>query len=72
MLTRVVSNERVLTAGTLLMEIGELEDLEVEVEVLTEDAVKVKVGQPVDIFGLSIGTTPARGTVARILSRGFH
>ena len=70
-LTRAVSNERVLTAGTLLMEIGRLEDLEVEVEVLTEDAVQVKVGQAVDVLGPSIGTTPARGTVARIYPEGF-
>ena len=60
-LRREVSNERVLPAGTLLLEIGRIEDLEVEVEVLTQDAVQVRPGQPVDISGPAIGTEPARG-----------
>lgn len=70
-LARGVSNERVLPAGTLLLEIGRLEDLEIEVEVLTQDAVQLRVGQAVDIFGPAIGTEPARGSVARIFPEGF-
>ncbi len=70
-LRRWVSNERVLPAGTLLLDIGRLKDLEVEVEVLTEDSVALRVGEPVDIFGPAIGREPAKGTIARIYPEGF-
>jgi HlyD family secretion protein len=70
-LARHVSNERVLAAGAALLEVGTLADLEVEVEVLTQDAANISIGDPVDIFGAAIGAEPIQGRVARIDPRGF-
>jgi HlyD family secretion protein len=70
-LDRLVSNERYLAAGTTLLEIGRLEDMEVEADVLSLDVVAAKVGDPVEIYGPAIGRIPARGTVARVFPAGF-
>lgn len=70
-LDRLVSNERYLTAGQTLLEIGRPEDLEVEADVLSLDVVAAKVGDRVAIYGPAIGRTPARGTVARVYPAGF-
>ncbi|MCK4871193.1 MAG: HlyD family efflux transporter periplasmic adaptor subunit [Phycisphaerales bacterium] len=68
---RHVSNERVLPVGAALLEIGRLEDLQVEVEVLTQDAANISVGDRVDIFGPAIGVNPVGGEVIRIDPQGF-
>ncbi|HID76655.1 MAG TPA: HlyD family efflux transporter periplasmic adaptor subunit, partial [Planctomycetaceae bacterium] len=70
-LRRHVTNERFLPAGTPLLEIGRLEDLEVEADVLSLDVVDVRPGDPVEIYGPTIGTTPAQGSVSRIEPAGF-
>jgi HlyD family secretion protein len=70
-LERFVTNERHLAAGTSLLELGRLEDLEIEADVLTLDAVDVKVGDPVEIFGPAVGRPPAKGVVTRIYPAGF-
>jgi HlyD family secretion protein len=70
-LTRAVVNERVLGAGTLLLEIGRLEGLQVEVDVLTQDAAQIEPGQPADILGAAIGPEPAEGLVRRVHPEGF-
>jgi len=71
-LSRRVSNERVLPAGEVLLEIGRLEELEVEAEILTQDAVQLEVGAPVDIEGAAVGDSPIRGQVSRIYPQGFR
>ena len=70
-LSRETSNERYLTAGTVLLEIGRLEDLQVEAEILSQDVVRVKPGDPVTIYGPAIGEPAARGRVARVYPAGF-
>ena len=78
-LERLVTNERFLPAGEILMEIGQLEDMEVEVDVLSLDAVNVKIGNRVELHGPAVGTRldtdqesrPIRGTVKRIFPAGF-
>jgi HlyD family secretion protein len=78
-LDRPVTNERYLPAGQTLMEIGRLEEMEVEVDVLSLDAVNVKVNNPVEIHGPVVGTRsdadrgsrPVHGTVKRIFPAGF-
>ena len=71
MLERAISDERQVTAGTVLLKIGRLDDLEVEADILSQDVVNVKDGDPVEITGPAIGPTPARGTVKRIYPAGF-
>jgi len=70
-LRRQVKNEAYLSAGTLLLEIGVMADLQVTADVLSQDVVTVRPGNPVDIYGPSIGTTPIRGAVWRIKPAGF-
>jgi HlyD family secretion protein len=70
-LHRFLSNEQFVAAGTSLLEIGRLEDLEVEAEVLTLDIVAAKVGDAVEVYGPAIGQPPAQGKVARIFPAGF-
>ncbi len=70
-LDKKVSNERVLPSGEILLEIGRPEDLEVEAEILAQDAVMIKTDFPVDIEGVAIGTEPVPGKVTRIYPRGF-
>ena len=70
-LERPISDERQVAAGTILLKIGRLEDLEVEADILSQDVVNVKDGDAVEITGPAIGNTPARGTVKRIYPAGF-
>jgi HlyD family secretion protein len=70
-LERAISNEGPLATGTLLMRIGRWEDLELEADVLSQEVVQVKVGDPVEVFGPAIGPKPAKATVSRIYPAGF-
>jgi HlyD family secretion protein len=82
-LERAVTDEQYLAAGTLLIRLGELEKLEVEVDVLSQDVVNVrervtdasgKITQPgnrVELIGPAIGPTPVIGEVVRIYPAGF-
>jgi len=70
-LSKEVSNERVLSAGTLLLEIGDLNLLQVEAEVLTQDVARIHEGDPVDIEGEALGAEPVKGHVTQIYPQGF-
>ncbi len=70
-LARHVSNERHVEGGKVLLEIGRLEDLEVEVEVLSSDVVSVSEMNSVEIYGPAIGKPVARGVVEKIYPTGF-
>lgn len=70
-LKRFTTNERHLPAGTALLELGRLEELEVEADVLTLDVVNVKIKDQVEIFGPAIGQPPAEAAVTRIYPAGF-
>ncbi len=70
-LNRYVTDERFLGAGEPLLEIGRLEDLEIEVDLLSVDVVSAKVGDPVEIYGPAVGAVPAKGRVAKVYPAGF-
>jgi len=70
-LKRSISNERFLSAGQTLLEVGRLEDIEIEADVLSLDVVDAEVGDAVEIYGPAIGLPRARGTVARKFPAGF-
>ncbi|NCC50892.1 MAG: efflux RND transporter periplasmic adaptor subunit [Spartobacteria bacterium] len=70
-LKRYVWNERVMQPGEALLDIGNLNDLEVTADILSEEVVAVKKGQQVEIYGETIGATPIRGTVTRVKPQGF-
>ena len=63
-LERAVSNERQVSAGTVLVRIGRWEDLEIEADVLSQDVVRVKPGQTVEVHGAAIGQQPATAIVS--------
>ncbi len=70
-LERHVSNQRVLPAGEVLLEIGRMEQLEVEAEILSEDAVVMRDGFSVEIVGPAIGSRSVQGLIKRIEPQGF-
>ncbi|MDG2380377.1 MAG: efflux RND transporter periplasmic adaptor subunit [Pirellulaceae bacterium] len=70
-LNREVSNERVLQAGAVLLEIGNLNNLELLAEVLTQDAVRIQNDDAVDIQGAALGKETIGGHVSRIFPQGF-
>ncbi len=70
-LERAVTNERQLAAGTVLLRIGQWKDLEIEADVLSQDVVRVKPGQRVEVHGAAIGVEPAYAEVKRIYPAGF-
>jgi len=68
-LERYQQGDAMLPAGTKVLLLGNLEELEVEIDVLTQDALKLAPGAPVE---LSAGAAlAARGTVKRIEPAGF-
>ena len=73
-LERAVRDEQYLPAGTLLLRIGRLEDLEVETDVLSEDVGRIHVGDAAEIYGPALGGAAGSGiagTVARVYPAGF-
>lgn len=70
-LERMMSDERQVASGTVLMKIGRLEELQVEADILSQDVVDVKAGDDVEITGPAIGPTAAHGTVERVYPAGF-
>jgi HlyD family secretion protein len=70
-LERFETNERQVAAGTVLLSVGRLDDLQVEAEILSQDVVKVKPGQAADIYGPAIGPKPAHGVAEQIYPAGF-
>ncbi len=70
-LRRLVSTEGFQPAGALLLEIGRLEDLEIETEVLTVEAVRIRPGQPALVYGPAVGDEPARAVVRYVEPAAF-
>lgn len=70
-LERLETNERRLAPGTVLLKIGAVDKLEVEADILSQDVVRVKPGQGVEIYGPAVGAQPARGIVDAIYPAGF-
>jgi HlyD family secretion protein len=70
-LDRLESNERQITAGTVLLKIGALDQLEVEADILSQDVVNVKPGDKVEVYGTAIGPKPAEAVVDKIYPAGF-
>ena len=69
-LARHEESERVLTAGTTLLEIGSLDDLEVRIEMLTDEAGLVREGDRVEI-DWAPRRSPIEGVVTRVEPQAF-
>lgn len=75
-LERAVISEQWLSAGTKLLKIGALEDLEIEADLLTRDAVRLNLTESanpirVEIYGAVVGDSPLQGTVQQVFPEGF-
>jgi HlyD family secretion protein len=64
-------NEQFVQAGTQLLEIGDLRQLEVEADFLSEDAAHMRVGMPAEIFGRALGDRVIPGKIKRIYPSAF-
>lgn len=69
-LTRAQQSEADVPAGTPLLELGALDDLEIVADFLSTDAVKMSLGQPalIEQWG---GDRPLNGRVTRVEPAGF-
>ncbi len=68
---KYVEDERVLTAGSPLLKIGDLASIEIECDVLSEEVGRVQVGNAVEISGKALQGRTISGRVARIYPTGF-
>lgn len=70
-LARHEASERVLPAGTVLLEIGEVDRIEIESDLLSQDAVRVRPGMSVELYGPAVGEMLVMTAVRLIEPRGF-
>ncbi len=73
-LERPVRNEKLMQGGTTLMTIGQLSELEVEADILSQDVTRVEPGDRVEIYGAAVGhdlNEGVAGTVSRVFPSGF-
>lgn len=68
---KLVETEGILQAGTPLLILGDLSDIEIESDVLSEEVVKMCVGQPVEVSGKALGEVTTKGSISRIHPVGF-
>lgn len=66
----VDKSERTVKMGAVLMEVGDIEQIEVEVDVLSTLAVQLQQGMPVEILRWG-GDQTLQGTIKRIEPSGF-
>lgn len=70
-LKRHVWNEKMVTAGQPLLEVGDLSELEVTADILTEEAVHIHTGDKVVIYGSSLGENSLPGTIRLVEPKAF-
>lgn len=73
-LARLETDEQFVQAGTTLLRIGDLAQLEAEADILSQDVTRIHVGDEVEIYGPSVGGNVGngvKGKVARIYPAGF-
>jgi HlyD family secretion protein len=65
-LDRPVFNEQYLRAGTVLLTIARLQDMEVESDVLTQEAAGIHVDDPTEVYGPAIGAPVGQGVRGKV------
>ncbi len=70
-LKRYLWNEQVMQPGDRLVDIGNLNDLQITADILTEEAIAIQPDDTVEISGEVIGETPVKGRVIRIHPQAF-
>lgn len=75
LLKRTVVSPQALPAGAELAEVGSIQDLRVEADLLSEDAVELRIGQPAEIYGPAVGREAGKGlpgTIELVEPEGFE
>ena len=70
-LEKFEEDQRVLLAGSPLLKIGDLESIEIECDILSEEVSRVRVGNMVLISGKALQGRTLEGKVTRIYPSGF-
>jgi HlyD family secretion protein len=70
-LEKNTEDEQVLVAGTPLLKIGDMETIEIESDILSEEVGRLRPGQRVEISGKALEGRTIAGTVKRIYPGGF-
>ena len=70
-LEKMVENKRVLQPGAPILRIGDLASIEIESDVLSEEIVRVQVGDAVEIAGKAVQDASVTGKVTRIYPSAF-
>jgi len=73
-LKREIQNEQQLSAGTELLQIGQLDELEIEADILSQDVVRIRTGDSVEIYGPALLAKlgqGVQGVVHQIHPAGF-
>lgn len=70
-LEKFIEDEQILTAGTPLLKIGDLDTMEIEADILSEEVGRVRVGQRVEVTGKALDERVIEGRVKRIYPAGF-
>jgi len=71
-LHRHQTRRQFLAAGTPLLTVGNLADLEVTADILTQRATRITPQDPVEIFGDAVPGGPVAGRVLRVYPAGFQ
>ncbi len=71
LLEKFIEDERILPAGTPVAQIGDLSSIEIEADILSEEVVRIKQGDPVEIFGKALQGRTQTGNVKRVYPSGF-
>jgi len=70
-LEKYIKDEQVLQAGTALLKIGDMNTIEIESDILSEEVGRIRPGQRVEISGKALGEQTVEGQVKRIYPGGF-
>lgn len=70
-LEKYVDSERTLAPGMPLLKLGDLADIEIESDILSEEVVRVREGMPVEILGKALAGKTLLGKVKRIYPSAF-
>ncbi|MBI2422191.1 MAG: efflux RND transporter periplasmic adaptor subunit [Candidatus Hydrogenedentes bacterium] len=71
-LEKYMETQRVLIAGTPLLKMGDLNSMDIECDVLSEEVTRITVGDPVDIYGKALQGATIPGKVKRIYPSAFR
>jgi len=70
-LAKFWDQEGYVSQGTELLVVGDMDSIEIETDILSDEVRKVRVGQLVRLEGRALGDEPAVGRVKRIYPAGF-